>query len=236
MQEVLKYDAARIYITDWELYQKYEDTISNLYYRQDRIQKNPKKCNRTLVTELSNLCQENVVTDYYLNVANTSYLKFLETYHVSCATLSVELTKKQILDVVCHNSTSLQLEVLVYGRVELMVMKHCPLRMLVHNPKDGACHACCHSYYLVDRNKERYPIVPNHGITHLLHSRTKKFTDREVEALIVGGIDFIRIEFFDETSAQVQNTLEKYQQMLQNSKIYGKMSIEGKGEKYESKV
>lgn len=219
LKAVLARDVKRVYVTDFSLYNQYKERFSNLYYRQDRIYSKKITDERLLITELSQLAQSSssFVADYYLNVANSSYLAYLKSKGVKCATVSIEMDVNQVALLARQNNVKMDLEVVVYGRVEMMIMKHCPLSMLKSKSKEF-CNVCKDSYSLVDRNHKRYPILTEKckNLTHLFSSKKEWFTNQELHFLKLSGIDFIRLEFFEESEEEVLNLIEKYQQLLQN--------------------
>ncbi len=216
LQVALIYPLARIYVTDFALYQKYSLTVSQLYYRQERVFPIKTGVSQKLISAFAGVDSSSkvAVTDYYLNVSNVSYLRYLKTKQVKCATLSVEASVSDIQRIVSRNDTDVLLEVLVYGRVELMMMKHCPLHMFMSS--ETGCDACSRKYFLVDRNHEKYPLVMGCNLSHLFSSKKEWFEKKELASLLSSGIDFIRVEFFDEGKDEVKNILEKYQGLLQN--------------------
>jgi len=226
LKTCLKNNIEKIYVTDINIYQKYKENYHNIFFRLERIHPTFRENTSTIATELAQLKNPThpYITDYYLNVANTSYLKFLEENGIKCATLSIELKPEQIYHLTKNNPTTLELEIIIYGRVELMIMNHCLLNMLVHKEKTK-CNACKENYYLIDRNQEKYPILVNSRITHLMSSKKDWFTISELKTLVTSGIDYMRIEFFEETEEEVTNILEKYQHILQNNKNYDKILV-----------
>lgn len=216
----LDHNLAKIYVTDIELFNKYKSTNENLYYQEERIINYKNIQDNVLYTELSQIKSEgnNKTTDYYLNVANTSFLEYLETKNINCATISIETTPKQIQEIAEKNQTNIDLEVVVYGRIELMVMKYCPLNYLLKQKENTCttCNLCKENYYLIDRNQEYYPIKTKNKITHLMSSKKEWYKESELQTIINSGISFIRVELFEENKEEVNNILEKYQQILHN--------------------
>lgn len=216
----INHNLAKIYITDITLYEKYKNKYENLYYREERIFSSKKPKEKVLYTELSQLKNDalKVTTDYYLNVANTSFLEYLESKKIDCATLSIELTPTQIENLAKKNNANIDLEVVVYGRVELMVMKYCPLNYVLapKNKTCTTCQICKDSYYLIDRNQENYPLLVKNKLTHIMSSQKQWIKEKDIKTIINSGISYIRIECFEETGNEVNNILEKYQQMLHN--------------------
>lgn len=195
----------RVYIADYLLYKKYKHKYSNLYYRESRLSSICRE--GQMITEFSQLNENASCTDYYLNVANTSYLDYLESKNIKNVTLSVEMNPVQVRDVVSKNTTSLKLEAVVYGKIELMIMRY-SLNDMFSLEKDK-------KYFLVDRNNMNYLFMEEDGITHIFHSTPNIYSDEEVTSIINSGIDFIRLEFLDEDEDAVLNILGKYQQLIQ---------------------
>ena len=136
-----------IYTTDYNLYTKYKETC-NIYYRLDRVMKkyiNYKK-ESLLITELGGVGRygytNNVVSDYYLNIANNKAIDLLRRNNIQRITISCELD----YDTIKALNTNYNIELIIYGRVELMLMKYCPLKKLL-NPC-SVCQDSFNKYYL----------------------------------------------------------------------------------------
>ena len=210
-----------IYITDYKLYLDNKD--SNTYYRTDRVTTNIKNYNNEnlLVGELGSFYKyknnNKIVTDYYFNVVNSRYVNYLLTNKVDKVTLSVENDVDSIRNIVSNYRTiygsNPSVEVLIYGKVELMVMKHCLLNMLIN--KNSNCLVCKNNnkYYLEDRNGERYSIYNDKCLTHIINSRNIDYSDN-VKELINMGVSEFRIELFDEDFNDTKDIINKYLDLL----------------------
>jgi len=95
----------------------------------------------------------------------------------------------------------MDMEVIVYGNLEVMLIKN------------GDFLA---GKYLIDRNKEKYPIFQDDEITHLFSYQKEWFSESEVLSILSTSISSIRLEFLEESSQEVKNVLKKYQEMLAN--------------------
>jgi len=152
--------------------------------------------------------------DYYLNVTNHYTLNYLAK-KASSIMLSPEMNLSQIKDLMNNVKGSVNTEVLVYGREELMLMKYCPLKKLVNH--DKVCHACQNGnrYEFEDRNKAKYPIVCN---LHLHSSKILNYevTNRinELKELQQIGINNFRVEFYDESYEESKKVLEEIVNLL----------------------
>ena len=195
-----------IYVTDYNLYLKYKDN-KNIYYQTTRV--NPKlldlKNENILATELSSIVHyakdNNVISDYYLNVVNNDSIKYLSNLNVKRITLSLELDDNR-LKLLNHNNT----EIIIYGRACLMICKYCVLKECLNNCKN--CYNNQNKYYLEDRFKNRYPITHDNCITSIMDYKVIDKIDN-INFYKEIGISNYRLELFAETKKEIQKLLNK---------------------------
>lgn len=191
-----KYNIKRIYISNISLYLKHKND-NNIYYRTLRVNNNIKNNNKTLDTDTGSLYVNHGIADYYLNIANHETINYLSKYS-NISTLSIELTDNTINNIMKYNN-KINTELVIYTRPELMIMKYCPLKLLVN--KDNKCHVCTsnNKYYLVDRNNKEYPIIEDSNI-HLTHILNYKVINKinNINYYKNIGINNYRIELYDE--------------------------------------
>lgn len=195
----------RVYISDEKLYEKYKDDIRVLY-RTNRVKDNYRS--KALITELGSLNRIRCgVGDYYLNVCNHETIDYLSNY-LEIQTLSVELSDDEIKDIMNYYENRCNVEMIIYGTIELMLMKYCPVNLNVSF--DKVCLACKgkDKYYLVDRNNKEYRIlndIKGH-YTHIMHY--KPIDKRENKDYYYGlGIRNFRLELLDEDYEMTQSLL-----------------------------
>lgn len=205
-----------IYVTNDDLYKKYK-TEKNIYLRLPRVLTHFKEYNEEnlLIGETGALHKyaknNNVITDYYLNIANSEAIAFLLELGAKRVTLSIENTIESIEKIVKNTNDLEKIEVMIYGRPEVMVMKHCLLSRFIN--QEPICKVCTKkdNYYLKDRNNKLYPIKPerseNH-MTHLFHYKKRNELDNLKDYQRI-GIENYRIEFLDETPEEVESILRK---------------------------
>ena len=117
----IKDKADIIYTDNFELYKKYKNL--NVYFRLNNIMKKfpDFKGENLLVTDLGSLYRyyknNNIITDYTLNITNSESVKFIQNYNVKLVTLSPEIPDYDIL-----NYTS-DTEIITKGFLELMILK-----------------------------------------------------------------------------------------------------------------
>lgn len=202
-----------IYVTDYSLYKKYKDK-GNVYYRLSRVNSNYRDFNneKLLVTELGSVNKyknnNELVGDYYLNVTNHHSVEFLNDLGVKRVTLSVELDDYKIKDIM---KKSYPVELILYGRIELMVMKYCPLKECLNYCSN--CHNSHDKFYLEDKFKERYPLVRNNCLTHILHSNNMDKIDN-INIYKDMGINEFRLELFDEEKNQIINLINRIRSIM----------------------
>ncbi len=197
-----------IIIADKLLYSKYKD-YSNVYYRTNRVS-DSLTYERTSVSEIGALYQnKDSLSEYYLNIANHYTINALSKY-LRVPQLSIELSNKEIFKLTDHYKSNINLEVFLYGRIELMLLKYCPLNLLVNNSEK--CNICYNGnkYYLIDRNNYEYPIIQDR-MEHLTHILDNKVTNRfeYLDEYINHGINYFRIELLDENEKEIQDLLER---------------------------
>ncbi len=204
----LKYKINSIYVVDYDLYCKYKH-LKNIYYRTDRVIKEEKKFqnDKLLVGDLGSIYryqkENQLVGDYYLNVTNSYSVNTLRQFGLQRVTLSVELDKEKIRDIM---KFPYFVELIIYGRVELMITKYCPLKKCFNY-----CSKCMNSqekFYLQDKVGNKYPILRKSCITHIMNCQNIDKL-KELEEYQKMGIHYYRLELFDEKREDLENIMEK---------------------------
>ena len=147
--------------------------------------------------------------DYFLNITNHYTLDYLNMY-AKLLTISPELSIDNMKDIMKHYNFNKNIEVLIYGNVELMIMKYCPLNFLVN--KDKQCSICQNNnkYYLKDRNNAMYRLENNpstHSTTILNYKKLDLIND--IEELKKMGINNFRLELLDEDYNETKKLIER---------------------------
>ncbi len=202
-----------IYVTDFNLFKKYKH-LPNIYYRSSRIIKNYQEfknlnilaCDLGAIYKYKN--SNNVITDYYLNIVNDYSINFLQSLGVKRITISPEVKK------ITPFKSKVPLEMIIYGRIELMVSKYCPLNMLL-NKENKKCDLCLNNdkYYLKDQLGNCFPIINTLHIIHIMHHKNIDLI-KEINKYYEKGISVFRIELFDENRNDVEKIINKVRSML----------------------
>ena len=144
----------------------------------------------------------NIHGDFGLNIYNSGAVSMAKKLGLASATLSFEMTMPQIRDV----SKLVPCELLIYGRMPLMVMENC----LIHN-KSGEC--TCHqgSIKLTDKTGAEFPVIKdgNSCRSVLLNGKKLSWLDRQ-EDLTRLGVWATRLYFTTENPREVDRVLADY--------------------------
>ncbi len=155
------------------------------------------------------------VTDYSLNVVNSTSCYELYKLGAKRVTLSYEMNKNQIEDLVTayyeENDGAPALEMIVYGRAPMMFTKYCPLK------KMNQCGECKTKHYEIQDEHGSFPIITHDDCTvTILNGKMLNLLD---ELPSIKGIQAFRLNFTVESKEQVMDTINKAE-----SKLNGKSS------------
>ena len=138
--------------------------------------------------------------DYGLGVYNSQTMKELKRLGLISATLSFELKLPQIRDL----SKAIPAELIVYGRLPLMITENC----IIHNHYGR--HACGNVNLLTDRKGERFPVVKAWGCRNeILNSKKLFLADKQKDWQKL-GLWGARLMFTTENALECAQVLERY--------------------------
>ena len=140
------------------------------------------------------------VTDYSLNVVNSTSCRQLYRLGAKRVTLSYELNKKQIGELIDayyeDNDGYPALEMIVYGRAPLLFTKYCPLK------KMGQCGICKTKSYEIKDEYGTFPIISHSDCTTtILNGKILNLLD---EMPSINGVEAFRLNFTIESDAEVE--------------------------------
>ena len=206
-----------IYIEDESLYNKYRKENKNIYLKTPRVNLSPKKyCEENILASetgaiYKNKENNNIVSDIYLNAVNSKTINTLENLNVKRVGLSVELDENNLNHLLKGYKEKYKrnpnLEILVYGKLELMIMKYCPLNALINDGKKP-CNLCKSSneYSLKDRNGKKLRLINNNCTTKLMDYQEINYIDK-IPKLKELGITNFRVDLLDEEPNEVKQIL-----------------------------
>lgn len=182
-----------IYVTDESLYKKYK-TYNNIYLRLNRVLENHKDyCNeRLLCTELGSIVKysknNQIRSDYYLNIANDYSIDTLQRQNVKGITLSVELDNEKLKNI----NNKEYCELIVYGSLECMIIKNNIFD--IDNEET----------YLINEKNQKFKCKYESGFTHIFNHEKINMLDK-IEKY--RGFGSLRIELLDETPGEIQKII-----------------------------
>jgi len=153
------------------------------------------------------------ITDYSLNVVNSTSVYELHKLGAKRITLSYELNKQQIKDLIDayyeKNEGYPSLEMVVYGRAPLMFTKYCPLK------KMNQCGLCrTHSYEIKDEYGT-FPIISHEDhTTTILNGKILNLLD---EMPSIEGVEAFRLNFTIESPEEVVRIVKEAQKKLEGT-------------------
>ena len=170
---------------------------------------------KLLITDYASLDKyRDSVTDYFLNITNHYSLDFVSKY-AKKVMLSIECSINDVKNILSSYKNIPNVEVLIYGNIELMIMKYCPLNTIVN--KDKVCNVCKNGkkYYLKDRNNKMYRLENNREIhsTIILSCNKTNLIDNVPELKKLGVTNF-RIELLDENKEETIKLIERVKEYL----------------------
>ena len=205
-----------IYIENYELYKKYQK--ENVYYRTPRVEKISNYPDDNLViTTLRNDVGNNCISDIYLNNTNSYTTKVLSDLGIKRIGLSIELSTIEVKDLIESfkekYKTIPNVEVLIYGYPELMIMKYCPLNTLLK--KDNTSCSICKNknFYLKDKNNEKYKIYNVNCLNYIMGCKPINNINKIIEYQKM-GINNFRIDLLDEKKEEVLAIFSKISQNI----------------------
>lgn len=209
LKAALECDINNIYTPNTILHKKYKNT----FLRLPRVMNTRPdiKNDNLLITEIGSTCyakENNVYSDYYLNIINNNALQLLHKNGIKQVTLSPEINDK--INLIDNQNNNV--EIIVYGYLEAMITKYCPLNMLLNN-NQKPCSLCKDQYYLKDTNGRMFPIVQNNCLTTILNHKPLNDIDK-INYYQNLGIKHFRIELFNENYEQTKELINKIKNKL----------------------
>lgn len=151
-----------------------------------------------------------IISDYKSNIMNSLSLGFYEK-DINMMCLSVELSKKDIMDMIKDYGKSLNIQMLVYGRAELMVSEYCPLGCVFgHKSMKNSCKSNCMSgkFFLKDRKNKEFLITTDKFCRMHLYNSVAHNLINEIDEIRKIGIENFRVDFTDESYDDVRKVVE----------------------------
>lgn len=155
-----------------------------------------------------------LVTDLYMNVANKHTIASLCQHNVESITISSELNQLQIRGLIEDFNEEFgfipPLEMVVYGRYQTMVTKHCFLakEFGYENKNCGACRN--RKLALLDRMNYEFPITTDYDCNVTIYNSKAVHLIEYIQDIYQMGITSIRLDFSVENPDEVYEITKAY--------------------------
>lgn len=143
-----------------------------------------------------------LIANYTFNIFNNYTINELRTLGISKYTISPELDKDSIIDLISHSNLN---ELIVYGKIPLMNMNYCLLGQT--NKCYPGCEAKCtninNKYYLKDRLNMNFDIIPDNiqTVTTVYNSKILSISPSDFNC------NCLRIDILNETIDEINNII-----------------------------
>ena len=166
--------------------------------------------NKKFTHNIGNITNDSVISPYF-NIVNKNALKLIEELGLKECYLSPEINLNTIKDLDLNNQ-DLNVGIICYGRIDLMVSKHC-----VVGSSKGAenknCNSCMkHRYKIKDEYGNFYPLLleKDNDCTMRMLDNHKLNLINYIDELKNLGINKLLLIFTDESALEVANILEMF--------------------------
>ncbi|MCF7932870.1 MAG: DUF3656 domain-containing protein [Acholeplasmataceae bacterium] len=164
--------------------------------------------------------QRKLIAGQYMNVTNIHSAALLSNHHVNKVTLSPELSASRVIrfydDYLKHYQAHINLEMVVYGRVDLMISKYCPIAKTFMTKRD--CHLCEKDpYTLEDRVGSRFPLVRDHACNIRILNDKPLNLIHHVSDLIKANIRGLVLEFTTESAQEMTSVIHAFEMAMKGS-------------------
>ena len=202
------YNFKRIYTDEYNLYSANTSKMDNLFFSIPRAKNasHTYKSKNLLIGDtgalLNNKNNNTVVCDYHINAINARSLAVLDQNEVSCITISPEMSDTDIKTMIKKYSATHgknpNLELNVYGKYELMLIKNCIIASALKKKEN--CNLCkTNDYYLKDDRDNIYPIKTGPTcVNTLFASKNMCILQSKIKDYHQLNINSFRISLLDE--------------------------------------
>lgn len=152
-----------------------------------------------------------IIGDYKLNMFNSFFEKFYYNYLQGC-NISVELNSNEIKQMI-GRMTSMYTQLLIYGRIELMVSEYCPIGSIFGN-KSGKtiCTKACEDgkYILRDRMNEEFPVMTDNFCRSYIYNSAPVNLISKMDTINKLNLSGLRMDFTDEGYDEVVKVMNSF--------------------------
>lgn len=192
------------------LYQKLHPSDYDLGYVGMRVMTEAYPASSFLFSEVGALSQKGGIAEHFMNITNSYAAAFLFAHGVKGIILSNECDDHQIAEIqTAFNKRYGCLGSFLsygYGKEELMVMKHCPIRTAL-DKKEHPCGLCHGSkYFLSDIQDHHYPLYGDENCHIHILDDTAQIRHPQSAAVFLC--------FYDESETEVKEIIKKFSSFI----------------------
>lgn len=166
---------------------------------------------------LQYFADQRCIGDFSLNVANPLTAQYFKTqYGLERLTASYDLNVDQ-LEALLKGSPAHWFDITLHQHMPMFHMEHCVFCTFLSDGKDFRdCGRPCetHEVKLRDRTGTEHVLHADAGCRNTLYNGVAQTGAEYAQKLIKAGARHFRIDFLNESPAQVSQTLERYRQLL----------------------
>ncbi|MBD2429137.1 U32 family peptidase [Phormidium sp. FACHB-1136] len=166
---------------------------------------------------LAYFADQRCIGDFSLNVANALTADyFIQRYGLERVTASYDLNADQLEDLL-QSAPPQWFEITLHQHMPMFHMEHCVFCAFLSEGKDFRdCGRPCESHQvkLRDRVGTEHILQADAGCRNTLFNGVAQTGAEYAQRLISLGAKTLRLEFLNETPAQVSRTIQQYQQLL----------------------
>ena len=222
LEIALKYPFKKILVNNPKLFDEYKDD-PRIYHSLSRINHfdDTSTSFKEVLPYIKEIgSKENLLTSPYFNLVNSYSLDLIYNLGIKNVICSYELSKDTILKMMeeykLRNGNYPNLSLPLYGKVDLMIMKSCPISNMYGISKDH-CNLCKkNNFYLKDRLNLHFDMIQDENCTtRILNSHTLYLLDKidEIKKMnISNGI----LYFTNEDNLQVNKICKDAFDKLEN--------------------
>ncbi len=168
---------------------------------------------------LNFFANDRCIGDFSLNVANAIAADYFRNLGLERLTASYDLNIQQLSDLL-QSCPPDWLEITIHQHMPMFHMEHCVFCAFLSDGKDFRdCGRPCenHQVKLKDRVGAEHILQADAGCRNTVFNGSAQTGAEYLPHLMNVGARHFRVEFLQETPAQVEETLQRYQQLLQGT-------------------
>lgn len=163
-----------------------------------------------------------LLTDQTFHTNNTQHVEALRQLGVLGCTASYEISGRQLRSLV--SQSPLSTEVVVFGRIPLMVTKHCPVKAAMESGA-GPCrdrHCEQTAFGLRDRKGCVMPLIQTGSCLMEIYSHQHLILLEQLQEMVACGVSRFRLAFSNETEDEIREAIGAFSLGLTTGNLDGR--------------